>query len=46
MTELIQVLSGIKTLLAISMTFQELTMIVCFAILWVVWHIGREVEKK
>jgi len=46
MAELIQLLSGIKTLLAVLVTFQELTMVVSFAILWVVWHIVREVEKK
>ena len=46
MTELIQLLSGIKTLLAVLVTFQEFTMVVSFAILGIVWHIGREVEKK
>lgn len=46
MTELIQLLSGIRTLLAVLVTFQQLTMIASLAILWVVWHIGREVEEK
>ena len=46
MTELVQLLSGIKNLLALLVTFQELTMGVSFAILGVVWHIGKEVEKK
>lgn len=46
MTELIQLLSGIKSLLAVLVTFQEGTMVVSFAILWIVWRIVKEVEKK
>ena len=46
MTELIQLLSGIKNLLALLVTFQELTMAASFATLWVVWRIVREVEEK
>lgn len=46
MTELMQLLSGIKNLLALLVTFQELTMVASFAILWIVWRIVREVEKE
>ena len=46
MTELVQLLSGIKNLLAVLVTFQELTMVASFAILWIVWRIVREVEKE
>jgi len=46
MTELIQLFSGIKNLLALLVTFQALTMGASFAALWVVWRIVREVEEK
>ena len=46
MTELVQLLSGIKNLLAVLVTFQEFTMVASFAILWIVWHIWGEVEEK
>ena len=46
MTELIQLLSGIKNLLALLVTFQELAMGASFAALWVVWRVVREVKEK
>ena len=46
MIELVQLLSGIKNLLALLVTFQELTMGASFAVLWIVWRIVREVEEK